>query len=92
MAAVLRFNRPEVEELIERATTYLNIDGGFEGFAAFVDQLNASLGIPRNLSELGVNSPDLEALTRAALTDPCVGGNPVAMTQENTRQLFEALI
>ena len=64
----------------------------FEGFAAFVDQLNASLDIPRNLSELGVNSPDLEALTRAALTDPCVGGNPVAMTPENTRQLFEALI
>jgi 4-hydroxybutyrate dehydrogenase len=81
-----------IEGLIERAATYLNIDGGFDGFATFVDQLNTSLGIPRNLGELGVNSPDLEALTRTALTDPCVGGNPVAMTQENTRQLFEALL
>ena len=92
MAAVLQFNRPVIEGLIERAAAYLNIEGGFEGFAAFVDQLNASLGIPRNLDELGVNNPDLEALTRTALTDPCVGGNPVAMTPENTRQLYEALL
>ena len=92
MAAVLQFNRPVIEGLIERAAAYLNIDGGFEGFAAFVDQLNASLGIPRNLDELGVSNPDLEALTRTALTDPCVGGNPVAMTPENTRQLYEALL
>ena len=92
MVAVLQFNRPVIEGLIERAAAYLNIDGGFEGFTAFVDQLNASLGIPRNLDELGVSNPDLEALTRTALTDPCVGGNPMAMTPENTRQLYEAML
>lgn len=92
MPAVLQFNRPAIEGLIERAAAYLGIEGGFEGFTSYVQQLNDSLGIPRTLAELGVHNPDLEALTRTALTDPSVGGNPVAMTPENTRQLFEALL
>ena len=71
---------------------YLGIEGGFEGFAAFVDQFNAELGIPRTLTALGVRDPDLDALTRSALQDPSVGGNPVPMTYENTRKLFETIL
>jgi hypothetical protein len=32
----------------------------------------------------------LDELTVMALEDPSVGGNPVPMTAENTRALFEA--
>jgi len=92
MPAVLRFNRPAVEGVLSRAAAYLGIFGGFEGFAAFVDELNAGLGIPKTLTALGVNDPDLDALTRSALSDPSVGGNPVPMTAENTRALFEACL
>jgi len=92
MPAVLQFNRPAIEGVIAQAAAYLGIEGGFEGFAAFVDQFNAELGIPRTLTELGVRDPDLDALTRSALQDPSVGGNPVPMTYENTRKLFETIL
>ncbi len=92
MPAVLQFNRPAAEAVLTDAANYLGIKGGFDGFAAFVDQLNASLGIPRTLTELGVTNPDLDVLTRSALSDPSVGGNPVEMTYDNTRALFEACL
>jgi alcohol dehydrogenase class IV len=50
------------------------------------------LGIPANLTELGVTDPDLDWLVDSALKDPSVGGNPVEMNIENTRALFEACL
>jgi alcohol dehydrogenase class IV len=92
MPAVLQFNRPAAEGLLSQAADYLGIRGGFDGFAAYVDALNGELNIPRRLSGLGVTDPDLDLLVRDALNDPNVGGNPVAMTAENTRALFEACL
>lgn len=92
MAEVLKFNRPAVEDVLTAAANYLNIEGGFDGFLEFVVRLNASLGIPKNLTALGVSNPDIEALTKDALADPSTGGNPVKMTQENTKALFEACL
>jgi len=88
MAPVLQFNRAAIETRINRLAAYLGIDGGFDGFYAYVNELNASLGIPANLTELGVTEPDMDWLVEQALKDPSVGGNPVEMTAENTRQLF----
>jgi alcohol dehydrogenase class IV len=90
MGPVLRFNRPAIEDRIVRAAAYLGIAGGFDGFLAFVADLNRGLGIPDGLGAMGVVAPDLDRLVRDALADPSVGGNPVAMTAENTRALFEA--
>ena len=92
MPVVLQFNRPKAEGVLTQAAAYLGIDGGFDGFCAYVDELNASLGIPRTLSGLGVTNPDLDVLVRDALNDPSTGGNPVEMTAENTRALLEALL
>ncbi|MXQ06453.1 iron-containing alcohol dehydrogenase [Alphaproteobacteria bacterium GH1-50] len=92
MPVVLGFNADAIRERFDRAAGYLGIEGGFEGFRAFVDEFNASLGIPKTLTELGVKDPDLDVLTEAALKDPSVGGNPVEMTKENTRPLFEAVL
>ena len=92
MPAVLRFNAPAIREKFDQVAAYLGIDGGFEGFCAFVDSLNASFEIPRTLTELGVANPDIEKLTEAAMRDPSTGGNPVEMTPENTRALYEQLM
>jgi len=89
MAPVLKFNRAAIEKRIERLAAYLGIAGGFDGFYDYVIELNASLGIPANLTELGVTDPDLDWLVASALKDPSVGGNPVEMTAANTRALFE---
>ncbi|WP_372572520.1 iron-containing alcohol dehydrogenase [Ruegeria jejuensis] len=92
MPAVLKFNRPAAEGVLTQAAAYLGIEGDFDGFCAYVDGLNAELGIPRRLSDLGVRDPDIDTLVRDALNDPSTGGNPVKMTAENTRKLFEAAL
>ncbi len=92
MPAVLQFNAPAIRDRFGPAAAYLGIEGGFDGFCAFVDQFNDELGIPRSLSDLGVTDPDLDTLVEAALRDPSTGGNPIQMTPENTRNLFQAVL
>jgi alcohol dehydrogenase class IV len=88
MLPVLRFNRPAIEEPIERAAAYMGIIGGFDGFCDFVAGLNAALGIPKNLTELGVKAPDIDRLAGMAIEDPSAGGNPVALNLENIKALI----
>lgn len=92
MPAVLQFNKPAIATPLAGAAAYLGIDGGFEGFCNFVDELNASLGIPKSLSKLGVTSPDVERIVDGALNDPSTGGNPVEMTKSNTTALLESIL
>ena len=92
MAPVLKFNREAIETRIDALAAYLGISGGFDGFYNYVVELNASLGIPANLTELGVTDPDMDWLVASALKDPSVGGNPIEMTEANTRALFEACL
>jgi len=90
MQPVLTFNRPAIEERLDRAAAYLAVEGGFEGFYTFVGELNGELNIPANLTDLGVGNPDIDRLVAMALEDPSVGGNPVEMTHENTKALLES--
>jgi 4-hydroxybutyrate dehydrogenase len=92
MPAVLQFNKPAISGLVAQAARYLEIDGGFDGFCAYVDALNASLGIPKTLTALGVENPDIDRIVAGALSDPSTGGNPVRMTQENTTKLLLACL
>ena len=92
MPAVLKFNASAIAERFDQAAAYLGIEGGFDGFCAYVDDLNASMLIPKTLTDLGVKDADLDRLTKSALNDPSVGGNPVAMTYENTHQLFADIL
>lgn len=91
MQAVLRFNRPAIEDRIAAAAAYLGIEGGFDGFHDFIGALNARLGVPASLAALGVTDPDLDALLAGALKDPSCGGNPVTMTEANTKELIASL-
>src|SRR5690606_19244835 len=90
MPMVLDFNRPVIEDRIAAAAAYLGITGGFDGFRARIMELRAELAIPASLSVMGVEAGRLDELTEIALEDPSCGGNPVEMTRENTRALFEA--
>ncbi len=92
MPAVLQFNRPAISEKIALASHYLEIDGGFDGFCDFVDQLNGSMAIPRTLSGLGIDAPDVDRIVAGALKDPSTGGNPIEMTAENTKDLLQKIL
>jgi alcohol dehydrogenase class IV len=89
MPMVLDFNRPAIETRIEAAAAYLGIRGGFDGFRARIMDLRAALDIPANLTAMGVKPGDLDRMTDMALEDPSCGGNPIVMTRENTRALYE---
>jgi len=90
MPMVLDFNRAAIEDRINAAAAYLGIAGGFDGFRAKVMELRETLAIPANLTAMGVKPEDLDMLTDMALEDPSCGGNPIEMTRENTRALFDA--
>ena len=90
MPMVLEFNRAAIEARINAAAPYLGFDGGFAGFHDQVMELRTLLNIPENLSAMGVQFADLDMLTDMALEDPSCGGNPVELTRQNTRALFDA--
>lgn len=92
MPAVLQLNAPEIRDRFRTAAAYLDIEGGFDGFCAFVQEFNDSLGIPRKLSDLGVDAARIDELVSEAIKDPSCGGNPVKLTEANLRALFEATI
>jgi len=92
---VMRFNRSEIEDRFVAAARYLGIEGGFDGFYDFVGGLVDHLNIPKSLTELGLRDlgdADLDRIVAAALTDPSAGGNPRALTAENTRALLESCL
>ena len=92
LPSVIAMNRPAIENRLDAITRYLGIANGFDGFTQFIMTLRESLGVPERLRDMGVGTDRIEEMTRMALEDPSAGGNPVKMTAENTRALFEACI
>jgi len=92
MPAVLDLNESAIRDRFDRAASYLGVDGGFDGFRAFVQDFNDRFDIPRKLGALGVGEDRVDELVEMALKDPSCGGNPVELTKDNVRGLFETLI
>ncbi|WP_282027322.1 iron-containing alcohol dehydrogenase [Ruegeria faecimaris] len=92
MPAVLEFNAPAIADRFQQAAAYLGIDGGFDGFRAFVQEFNDSLGIPRKLSDMKVTDAAIPELVKGAIIDPSCGGNPIALTEDNLTGLFKAAL
>ncbi|MEQ6918388.1 iron-containing alcohol dehydrogenase [Halomonas aquatica] len=88
MPAVLEFNADAIRERFDMAAAYLGIEGGFDGFKAFVQALNDQMGIPRTLSEIGATPDRIDELAAMAIQDPSCGGNPVELTVDDLRALF----
>lgn len=90
MPAVLRRNRPAIEDKIARASAYLGIENGFDGFQDWVLALRAELGIPSGLGAMGVDGAEAEKIAEMAVVDPTAGGNPIPLTAAMAREIFEA--
>ena len=92
MPTVLEFNAPVIADRFQQASAYLGIGGGFDGFRAFVQELNDSLGIPRKLSDMKVAEAAIPELVKGAIIDPSCGGNPIELTADNLTELFKAAL
>ncbi len=96
MPYVLNFNRPAIEDKIDRLAAWLNIDGGFPGFMDYVLTLRANLGIPHTTKEIGIDDTQVTRMAEMAVVDPTAGGNPVELTvlvcEELYRKAFGGVI
>ncbi|MGH6734771.1 MAG: iron-containing alcohol dehydrogenase [Methyloceanibacter sp.] len=92
MPYVLVFNRPAIEAKIERLAGYLGIDGGFDGFLDAVLALRMATGTPNDLSGLKIDGGKAEVIAEMAVVDPTAGGNPIPLTKELSRKLFDAAL
>jgi alcohol dehydrogenase len=90
MPAVLNANRAAIEAKIARLAAYMGLEGGFDGFTAFVTQLRAELCVPDNLAGLGVPREGFEQILSMSLEDPTAGGNPLPLTRELAGKMLEA--
>jgi alcohol dehydrogenase len=92
MPAVLRFNRPAIEERIVAAAAYMGIGGAFDGFYERVMALRAEVGIPDRLAVLGVGTERIDEMAAMAIEDPTAGGNPVELTHAAAKALYAECI
>ncbi|MEM8742056.1 MAG: iron-containing alcohol dehydrogenase [Pseudomonadota bacterium] len=92
MPTVLRFNRGVIEARIEDAAACLGVPGGFDGFVAWIEALNARFGIPARLSGLGVDDSRIKQMAEMAVRDPTAGGNPLPLTEAAAAALYRELV
>lgn len=92
MPYVLEFNRHALEEKMARFGAYLGLEGGFEAVLAWVLSLRRELGVPHTLSGLGVDGTHADLISEMAVADPSAGGNPVTLTVDGARAIFQAAL
>lgn len=92
LPAVVRFNRPAIEDRVKLLAAYLGIEGGFDGFYDWMIDFSRQLGVPEKMSALGVDRDQIDLLAKMAVEDPSAGGNPIPLTTEITKKLYEEII
>ncbi len=92
MPYVLVFNRLAIGPKIERLAGFLGIGGGFDGFLKAVLDLRKQTGVPHDLGGLKVDGSKAETVAEMAVVDPTAGGNPIPVTKEGARKLFDAAL
>jgi alcohol dehydrogenase class IV len=91
MPAVLRFNESYVGDKYERLRQTFGLKPGTD-LARFVEDMNARLGLPKNLSAMGVTPAHVAGLVEPALADHCSATNPRKLTARDMEGLFRAAL
>jgi len=89
---VVKFNRPAIEARVKLLAAYLGIEGGFNGFYAWLIDFSRVLRVPEKMSALGVDRDQIDLLAKMAVEDPSAGGNPIPLTTEITKKLYDEII
>ena len=93
MPYVLVFNRSAIEERIARLAAYLGIRRRLRRLPRSGRvELRRKIGVPHTLAGLGVDGLRAETIVEMAIVDPTAGGNPVPLTAEAARRLFQAAL
>ncbi len=89
MPYVLRFNRPAIEEPMERLARVLGLaQPGFEAVLRWVLELRETLGIPHTTEALGFTEEHATTLAPAAAADSTAPTNPIPLNEGVLSELF----
>ncbi len=89
MPYMLKANRAEIEQRIDRLSQYLQLDErGFDGFMGWVLNLRKVLAIPHDLAAIGIDEAKAETVGKMAVDDPSSGGNPIVFSATEYQQIF----
>ena len=89
MPYVLVYNRAAIETKIERLAAYLGLPASFDAFLDWVLTLRRDLGVPHTLEGLKIGAERFDEMAAMAPEDPTAGGNPVPITKDSARKLYE---
>ena len=90
MPYVLKANRSEIEQRIDRLTHYMDLtETGFDGFMNWVLEMRTQLGIPHTLAEIDIDDTQAELVGQMAVEDPSAGGNPISFSTDQYQQIFK---
>ncbi|OUX32518.1 MAG: alcohol dehydrogenase [Pelagibacteraceae bacterium TMED268] len=90
MPYVLTFNKKLIEKRISTISAFIGLENTFDSFLDWIIKLRKELKIPHKLSELIQIKPDqLEELSQMALEDPSTATNPIKLTKEDFRKMYE---
>ncbi len=87
LPAVLRFNASECREKYERIGQAMGLAPGTD-LAKAVSLMNAEIGLPSGLGDMGVEEDDIFELVKYAIKDLSAGTNPRRVMEHD----FEAMI
>jgi alcohol dehydrogenase class IV len=86
---VLRFNEPAAPEKYVAMRKVIGLDTGAD-LAAYFTDLNANIGMPASLSQMGLPRQTIAPIVEGALKDHSVPSNPRPLDAESVMALIEA--
>ena len=91
LPTILDFNRDHVGDKYTRLNAAMGIDASANP-AEFIRELNAEIGLPANLGEMGVQKDAIADLSIHAAKDVCTFTNPRPCSAEEYEGLYEIAI
>jgi len=91
LPTVLDFNRDHVGNKFERLNKAMGL-GSSDDPAEYIRRLNADLGLPENLSEMGVQASNISSLASHAAKDVCTFTNPRPCSADDYEALYRVEI
>ncbi len=88
LPVIMRFNEGSAPEKFERLRRAMGLAEGAD-IADFIEDLNAEIGLPRNLADMGVTSDIVPGMVEHALGDVCHFGAPRKPTADDYAMLYE---
>ena len=90
MPYVLTFNKSSIENKIVSICDYLDLEKNFDSFLRWILDLRNNLNIPNKLSDvMDCSDLDLDQLSLMAFEDPSTNGNPIKISREDLKLMYE---